>query len=216
MYKNIYRGLAEAVVKMDSDEVTRLAQSVIERGIPAEEAIEQGLAAGMNEVGKLFAAKEYFVPEVLVCAQTMYKGFNILKDSVVEGSIRSKGTIVIGVVAGDFHDIGKNIVKLLLEASGFKIIDAGKNASADTLLQSLAADAEVSIVALSTLMTTTMESMKEIVAKVKNTYPEKRIMVGGAPLNSDFARSIGADFYGKDAREAVAGAHRLMGLEFAA
>ena len=207
----IYQKMAEAVVKMKAEEVQKLARRVLDEGLPPEVAIEKGLAAGMNEVGRLFAAKEYFVPEVLVCSRAMYAGFDILKDKVVAGKIARKGTVVIGVVDGDFHDIGKNIVKLMLEASGFRLVDLGKNVSADQFISSVNAE-KPDIIALSTLMTTTMDSMAEIVAFLNKENPEIKTMIGGAPVNPDFARSIQAHYYGENAREAVVGAHELLGI----
>ena len=211
--EDIYQRLAAAVVAMKPDEVSILAQQALDEGYPPEEAIQKGLAAGMNEVGKLFAAKEYFVPEVLVCARAMYAGFDILKEKVVEGKIINKGTIVIGVVDGDYHDIGKNIVKLMLEASGFRIVDLGKNVTLETF-NTTVSDENPAIVALSTLMTTTMDSMAEIVTSLKENYPDLKLMVGGAPVNNNFAASIGAHFYGDDAMQAVEGAHILTGIPF--
>ncbi|HDH57314.1 MAG TPA: cobalamin-binding protein [Bacteroidetes bacterium] len=207
----IYQKMAEAVVKMKAEEVQKLARRVLDEGLPPEVAIEKGLAAGMNEVGRLFAAKEYFVPEVLVCSRAMYAGFDILKDKVVAGKIARKGTVLIGVVDGDFHDIGKNIVKLMLEASGFRLVDLGKNVSADQFISSVNAE-KPDIIALSTLMTTTMDSMAEIVALLNKENPEIKTMIGGAPVNPDFARSIQAHYYGENAREAVVGAHELLGI----
>jgi len=209
----IYRQLAQAVVTMKGDEVIRLANLVLEQKLPPEEAIENGLAAGMNEVGRLFACKEYFVPEVLVCARSMYGGFDILKEKVVEGKIPNKGTFIIGVVDGDFHDIGKNIVKLMLEAAGFKPVDLGKNVTIDKFLAACETH-KPSILAMSTLMTTTMDSMAEIAVATQEQYPGIKIMVGGAPVSHDFAESVGAHFYGEDARQAVAGAHQVLGLPF--
>jgi len=211
--EDIYRRLAAAVVAMQIDKVYQLAQEVLEKGYPPEEAIQQGLTTGMNEVGRLFAAKKYFVPEVLVCAKAMYAGFDILREKVVEGKIASKGTIVIGVVDGDYHDIGKNIVKLMLESSGFSIIDLGKNVTLEDFSTTVA-DKNPAIVALSTLMTTTMDSMAEIVISLKENHPDLKLMVGGASVNSDFARSVGAHFYGENASEAVEGAHHLVGISF--
>jgi len=209
LMSELYRQLADAVVKMQADEVARLANLALQQGLPPETAIELGLAAGMNEVGRLFACKEYFVPEVLVCARAMYKGFDILKEKLVEGKLATKGKIVIGVVEGDFHDIGKNIVKLMLEAAGFNLIDLGKNVPCGRFLDACAQE-QPRITALSTLMTTTMESMEDITFNIKGQFPEVKIMVGGAPVNSDFAQAIGAHFYGADAKEAVDGALRLI------
>jgi len=211
----LYTKLSDAVVAMKTDDVKQLAQKVLDEGLPPDQAIEKGLAAGMNRVGDLFACKEYFVPEVLVCSRAMYAGFDILKDHVVEGTINNKGAIAIGVVAGDFHDIGKNIVKLMLEAAGFRIVDLGKNVSTDKFVETVHVE-KPNIVALSTLMTTTMENMQEIAEQVKGIDPDLKVMLGGAPINLDFAESIGAHFYGEDARSAVKGAHQLLGLSLEA
>lgn len=205
----IYNQLSDAVSKMQAEEVKRLSLLALELGLPAEDAIEKGLAAGMKEVGRLFACKEYFVPEVLVCAKAMYGGFDILKGKVTEGKSASKGTIVIGVVDGDFHDIGKNIVRLMLEASGFRLLDLGKNVRPDAFYR-ICENEKPHIAAMSTLMTTTMENMEDITRGIKENFPWVKIMVGGAPVNWDFARNIGADYYGEDAHDAVAGALKLM------
>jgi corrinoid protein of di/trimethylamine methyltransferase len=207
--------LSDAVVAMNAEDVKRLSQRVLDEGFPPDEAIDKGLAAGMNRVGELFAAREYFVPEVLVCSRAMYAGFDILKGHVGEGKIGSKGTIAIGVVDGDFHDIGKNIVKLMLEAAGFRLIDLGNNVPNDRFIDVISAE-KPAIIALSTLMTTTMESMESITADLLTKNPELKIMVGGAPVNQDFAKSIGAHFSGDDARQAVRGAHQLVGISFEA
>jgi len=207
----LYQKLAAAVVAMNIDEVRLLSEQSLLEGYPPEDAIQLGLTAGMSEVGRLFEAKEYFVPEVLVCARAMYAGFDILKKEVVTSKIVNKGTILIGVVDGDFHDIGKNIVKLMLEASGFRIVDLGKNVTLDQF-KAAVENENPAIVALSTLMTTTMDSMENIVSSLMKDSPTLKYMVGGAPLNNDFAVSIGAHFYGENAAEAVKGAHILTGI----
>ena len=212
---DLYQHLSQAVVSMNAEEVKKLSLRVLDEGYPPEEAIEKGLAAGMNEVGKLFAAREYFVPEVLVCSKAMYAGINILKNHVKADDTGGKGTIVIGVVEGDYHDIGKNIVKLMLEASGFRIVDLRRNVTADEFERTIDAE-KPAIVALSTLMTTTMDNMEAIVADLGKKNPEIKFMVGGAPVSQDFANSINAHFYGKDAREAVIGAHNILGIPFEA
>ncbi len=209
---HIYDKLAKAVVDLKAAEVKRLALQVLDEGLPPSEAIQKGLAAGMQEVGKLFSCKDYFVPEVLVSARAMYTGFNILKPKVIEGAVADKGTIIIGVVEGDYHDIGKNIIKLMLEASGFRLIDLGKNVSGDAFVQAVNDEKPV-IVALSTLMTTTMDSMEEIVSRINKESTSTKTMIGGAPVNPDFADSIGAHFYGEDVDQALEGAHKLAGIE---
>ncbi|MBT3234002.1 MAG: corrinoid protein [Calditrichaeota bacterium] len=209
---HIYDKLAKAVVEMKAAEVKLLALQVLDEGFPPDEAIQKGLAVGMQEVGRLFSCKDYFVPEVLVSARAMYTGFNILKPKVIEGAVADKGTILIGVVEGDYHDIGKNIVKLMLEASGFRLVDLGKNVSVDAFTRAVVEE-KPAIAAMSTLMTTTMDSMEEIVVRLTKDAPEVKIMIGGAPVNQDFADSIGAHFYGDDVDQAIVGAHKLLGIK---
>ncbi|MBT7789009.1 MAG: corrinoid protein [Calditrichaeota bacterium] len=209
---HIYDKLAKAVVEMKAAEVKLLALQVLDDGFPPDEAIQKGLAVGMQEVGRLFSCKDYFVPEVLVSARAMYTGFNILKPKVIEGAVADKGTILIGVVEGDYHDIGKNIVKLMLEASGFRLVDLGKNVSVDAFTRAVVEE-KPAIAAMSTLMTTTMDSMEEIVVRLTKDAPEVKIMIGGAPVNQDFADSIGAHFYGDDVDQAIVGAHKLLGIK---
>jgi len=203
--------LAGAVIRMDSAEVRRLATLVIHQGLSPVDAIEHGLAVGMNEVGRRFVCGDYFVPEVLVAAQAMYAGFDLLKEYVPRDSLKSKGTVVIGVVERDVHDIGKNIVKLMIEAAGFRVVDLGKSASAQKFLD-VAREENAEIVALSTLMTTTMERMAKTVELLRSEAPEIKIMVGGAPISARWAASVGAHFYGANARDAVIGAHTLAGV----
>lgn len=211
--EDILSGLARAVVEMDIDTVESLARLALEAGIPAQEGIENGLSQGMARVGELFASGEYFVPEVVVCADTLYAGLNILKPAVLKETV-SKGRIVIGVVEGDTHDIGKNIVAMMLEADGFEIIDLGRNVP---LLEfgRKAREADADIIALSSLMTTTMMGMQAVIEdiRVNSTDKKRYVMVGGAPLSQAFAQRIGADGYSADAVSAVKLARRLMGRE---
>lgn len=209
--QKLYKELSQAVILMNPGRVKLLANNVLAKGLPPEEAIQEGLAIGMKEVGRLFACKEYFVPEVLVCAKAMYAGFDILKEKVMEGRMTTKGSIAIGVVEGDYHDIGKNIVKLMLEASGFRMIDLGKNVNTQQVKEVVQSQ-KPEVIALSTLMTTTMDSMEEIISSLSSSYPDLKYMIGGAPVSADYAKHIGAHFYGKDASEAVKGAHKLIGL----
>lgn len=209
----ILAGLAQAVVDMDTDTVVKLAQKSLELGIPAEESIEGGLSLGMKRVGDLFAASEYFVPEVIVCSDAMYAGLNVLKPTV-HNQMKAKGRIVIGVVEGDTHDIGKNIVAMMLEAAGFEVIDLGRNVPlANFAQQALEVDAD--IVALSALMTTTMGGMQVVVDDLRRLSADRRryVMIGGAPVSQAFARRIGADGYSSDASGAVKLARQLLGLK---
>jgi len=202
-----------ALVNMDSETVVKLAKRSLEAGIPPEITIENGLSRGMEKVGELFASGEYFVPEVVVCADALYAGLNILKPAALK-QIRPKGRIVIGVVEGDTHDIGKNIVAMMLEAAGFDVIDLGRNVPLPAFSQK-AVESDADIVALSSLMTTTMEGMKTVIDDLRG-LPDKRyryVIVGGAPVSKAFAAKIGADGYATDAAGAVKIARELIGQD---
>ncbi len=209
--EELFEKLAEAVVKMDEAKTISLSEAVLADNYSAKDAILHGLAEGMRRVGENFVRKIYFVPEVLVCADTMYKGFEILKEHVQEDDQNEQSSVVIGVVTGDHHDIGKNIVGLMLQSAGFKVYDLGKNADSDMFIQKIK-EVNPDIIALSTLMSTTLDRMKSTVHSIKNEFPENnvKIMVGGAPVTKQFAEEIGADLYGEDAQAAVSGALNLV------
>jgi corrinoid protein of di/trimethylamine methyltransferase len=208
--ENLWKELADAVVQMDEGQVRLLAEKVLREGFSPEQAILNGLTAGMRQVGEMFSQKIYFVPEVLVCADTMYAGFNILKQYIPQESSLKETAIIIGVVEGDFHDIGKNIVALMLQTNGFTVYDLGKNVTSRQFIQKIQ-EIHPRIVALSTLMSTTLDEMRNIVQNIKIECKQSplKIMVGGAPVSRHFADEIGADFYGEDAHQAVLGAQQL-------
>ncbi len=203
--------LARAVVNMDENAVVQLCREAMQTGMQPQEVIEQGLARGMEEVGNLFAAGEYFVPEIVVCSDAMYAGLDFLKPFMLK-KIQPKGRVLIGVVEGDTHDIGKNIVIMMLEAAGFEIHDLGRNVSLGDFSRK-AAEVDADIVALSSLMTTTMEGMKVVVEDLRVKSGRRRfVMVGGAPVSYSFAKRIGADGYSPNANGAVKLARKFMGL----
>jgi len=161
-----------------------------------------GLAAGMETVGKLYDSQEYFVPEVLMCSDALYRGLDILRPHVKEAAGRVKGQVVIGTVEGDVHDIGKNLVKMMFEVAGFKVHDLGRDVKLEKFLEEqLRTDSD--IVALSALMTTSMLAMPKVIKMIKERNPNVRIMVGGAPLSSEVADKYGADGYAENAVNAV-------------
>lgn len=205
--------LAQSVLALDVEGTGSLAQVVLDQGYSARRAILEGLSEGMRQVGKRFCSHQYFVPEVLVAARAMYRGLNLLKPRMLEeggGSAPAdRGKVAIGVVQGDLHDIGKNIVKLMLEAEGFAVNDLGKNLRTEALLQELGKE-PYSILALSTLMTSTLTAMKSTVHEVHAKFPQVKIMVGGAPVTQNYAQEIGADGTAGDATGAVALALRLV------
>ena len=211
--EQLWQELAEAVVLMKEEKVEELANSVLKNGFSPKNAILNGLTEGMRQVGNKFSEKIYFVPEVLVCADAMYAGFNILKEHVKDDDSKQKATVVIGVIKGDIHDIGKNIVGLMLQTAGFAVHDLGANVPVQSFINKIS-EVKPNLVALSTLLSTTLERMQEIIQTIHSEFGIKspKIMVGGAPVNQQFADEIGADFYGEDAQEAVIGAKQLLGI----
>ena len=165
-----------------------------------EEILEEGLLSGMNIIGEKFKNNQVFVPEVLIAARAMNAGVEILKPHLVAEGVETKGTVVIGTVKGDLHDIGKNLVKMMLESKGLNVVDLGVDVDADTFVEK-AKEVNAQIICCSALLTTTMSEMKSVVEKAKDAgiRDSVKIMVGGAPLSQDFCDSIGADAYTTDA-----------------
>jgi len=182
-----------------ADELTQLA---IQEGIPADDILKKGLVVGMEKIGIKFRANQVFVPQVLMSAKAMSTAMEHIKPFFQSGEVQRKGVFVIGTVAGDLHDIGKNLVSMMVEGSGFEMIDLGVNVNADTFIQAVH-DHPGCFVGLSALLTTTMGSMEEIVKKLKASQPETKILIGGAPVSNDFKEKIGADFYAPDPQGAI-------------
>jgi len=172
------------------------------------QSVLDALTAGMNDVGKRFKANEIFVPEVLVAARAMQKSMDLLEPILVASGIQPKHTILIGTVEGDLHDIGKNLVMMMLKGANFKVIDLGVNVAAETFSQAIT-EHKPNIVALSALLTTTMPAMENIVQHLNQSGADIKIMVGGAPITQDFAERIGADGFSPDAASAVELAQQL-------
>ncbi|MDQ0285246.1 corrinoid protein of di/trimethylamine methyltransferase [Desulfofundulus luciae] len=202
--KDILGRLAEGVLNYDEEMVRQAAQEALDEGMDANKAVFDGLVAGMKEAGDLYEKQEYFVPELLMCADALYAGLEILRPhmkSTKEGG-GVKGQVVMGVVQGDVHDIGKNLVKIMFEASGFEVHDLGKDVPLEKFVEEqLRTDSE--IVALSAMMTTTMVGMKDIIKAIKEKNPKAKIMIGGAPVTDEIADRFGADGYAKDASNAL-------------
>jgi corrinoid protein of di/trimethylamine methyltransferase len=209
--KELLEELKEGVINYDEERVKKAAEEWIKNGFDANEGIFEGLAAGMEVVGDLFEKNEYFVPEVLMCADALYAGLDILRPHVKidESKERLKGEVVIGTVEGDVHDIGKNIVKLMFETAGFTVHDLGKDVPLEKFVEEqMRTDSD--IVALSAMMTTTMVGMKKVVEKIKEKNPNVLILLGGAPLSEDIAKKYGADGYAPDASNALSEALRMV------
>ena len=189
----LQKGRAKAVVK--------LVKEALEEGIPAQDILNNGLLAGMNIVGDLFKREEVFVPEVLVAARAMSKGIEELKPFLQDSESTSLGKAVIGTVKGDQHDIGKNLVKIMLEGKGIEVIDLGIDVAAEEFIEK-AKEENVDIICCSALLTTTMDEMEKVVKLVKEHNLDVKVMIGGAPVNQEFCDAIGADYYTDDAATA--------------
>jgi len=184
--------------------VKKLVQEAIDAGIPAHQILEEGLLSGMNVIGVKFKNNEVFVPEVLVAARAMNQGAALLKPLLMEDGVENKGKVCIGTIQGDLHDIGKNLVKMMLEAKGLEVIDLGVDVAPELYIQT-AIEQNCQVIGCSALLTTTMEVMADVVkaAEAVGIRDQVKIMVGGAPVTEDFCRQIGADAYTPDATSAA-------------
>ena len=205
------QAIAEAVISGDRDTVSTLVQEAVNEGTAPEDVINEGLIAGMNVVGVKFKANEFYVPEVLIAARAMHAGMDIVKPLLAESESISRGKIVLGTVKGDLHDIGKNLVGMMLEGGGYDVIDIGVDQAPESFVESAQAQ-EAQIVALSALLTTTMPAMKDTIDAIVEAGLRDgvKIIVGGAPVTQSFADEIGADGYAADAASAVDLANSLL------
>ncbi|ABW66917.1 corrinoid protein [Desulfosudis oleivorans] len=205
-----FANMTEAILAGDPDRVKQLAEEGISRGDDAG-AVMAAMIGAMDIVGEKMEAEDMFIPEVLMSAKAMSAGTELLKPHLAEGGDGNKGTLVIGSVHGDLHDIGKNLVKMLMEGSGFSVVDLGTNVAPDAFLAAVK-EHSASLVGMSALLTTTMPVMKEVVDALKNAglRDQVKVLVGGAPVTDAYAEQIGADAYGADAGSAVRIAKSLV------
>jgi len=204
MSEDLLKKLADVVVDMDEEGAVKYSNQAVEENVDAYLAIDQGLAKGMERAGKLFDEEEYFVPELIICSDAMNAGIAVLKPHLKQENLKEKHKGVIGVIEGDTHDIGKNLVKIMLESSGFEIVDLGRDVPPQTFVDK-AVDIGAELILLSSLMTTTMDNMEEVVRiLVKQGIRDKfKVAVGGGPISQAFADRIGADGYARNANDAV-------------
>jgi 5-methyltetrahydrofolate--homocysteine methyltransferase len=197
--KNIY----QAVLEGDMGAVEENVQAALDAGVLPVDILQKGLIAAMGEVGRLFEEGEYFVPEMLIAARAMKAGLTILKPLLVDSGIEPAGKVAVGTVKGDLHDIGKNLVAMMLEGAGFEIVDLGTDVTPEQFVE--AVQDGVDIVGLSALLTTTMPSMEGTIKAIADAGLRDRvkIMIGGAPVTAEYARQIGADGFAPDASQAV-------------
>ncbi len=203
--KDIY----QAVLRFDKGGIGVLVQGELEAGTDIQSLLNEGIIAALDEVGERFSRGDLFIPEMLQAAQTAQQGLDILKPRLAETSSRSAGTVVIGTVKGDLHDIGKSLVKMMLKGAGFQVVDLGVDVPAERFEEAVEEN-RADILALSALLTTTMPAMGETVARFRENGSPVKVMVGGAPVTEDFAERIGADGYAGDASQAVSVARKLM------
>ena len=208
---NLFNDLIAALSIGRASEVKRLVEQALIEGISANDIIDKGLIKGMEGIAVRFKNNEIFVPEVMLAARAMQAGLTILKPLLAETKHESIGRVVIGTVKGDQHDIGKNLVTMMLEGAGFEVVDLGSNVTPDRFLQAIK-DHKPQILALSALLTTTMSEMPSLITRLvtENLRNEVKILIGGAPVSQSFADKIGADGYAVDAGEAVEVAKRLL------
>ncbi|MBW1779966.1 MAG: corrinoid protein [Deltaproteobacteria bacterium] len=209
---DILEKIKDAVITRQRNEIQGLVETAVNEGIDLNTIIDNGLIAAMDVVGKRFSDSEIFVPEMLVSALTMKLGLEVVKPLLKSEDTQSRGTIIMGTVKGDIHDIGKNIVIMMLEGAGFQVVDLGVDLTVEKLVEQVEA-INADLVGLSALLTTTMPEMRRTieVLQEKGLKENVKVMVGGAPVSASFAEEIGADGYGADAAEAVELARRLIG-----
>ena len=209
---SILNEISENLQKGKAKIVKQLVQQAIDEKVPVDEILNQGLLDGMSVIGEKFKNNEVFVPEVLVAARAMNAGVELIKPLLAAAGVKATGRVCIGTVRGDLHDIGKNLVKMMLEGKGLEVIDLGTDVSPDTFVQT-AIDQNCQIICCSALLTTTMSEMENVVKKATEAgiRDKVKIMIGGAPVNQAFCDQIGADVYTSDAASAAEAAVALCG-----
>lgn len=202
--EQMLKELSDCVVDMEDEEVINVAETYLAAGYEPLDGVLNGLVNGMNRASDLYEEEEYYIPELLICSDAMYNGLDVLRPHIDKEDMGIKGKIVIGVVQGDTHDIGKNLVKIMLESAGYEVFDLGRDVPLQAFVDKVREE-NADVLALSTLMSTSMTNMGEIVKLVEASGMRDRvkIVIGGAPVSWEFARKIGADGYSSNAVEAV-------------
>lgn len=211
---NLLKQLQTDLYAGDMDAVEKGTQKAIDDGITPKEILDDGLIAGMDAVGRDFKAGDLFIPEVLLCARAMHAGLEILRPLLAETGVPSQGKVVIGTVAGDLHDIGKNLVSMMFQGAGFEVIDLGVDVSPEKFVETVRAE-NADLVGMSALLTTTMTAMKETIDALTEAglRHKVKVLIGGAPVTEKYAEDIGADSFAPDAGTAVDNARYLLTQE---
>ncbi|MCD6378449.1 MAG: corrinoid protein [Planctomycetes bacterium] len=204
------QAIADALIKGDRNTVVELTKKALEEGVKPEEILQKGLLSGMAVIGERFKKNEVYVPEVLIAARAMHGGLDVLEPHLKGSDVKPIGKVVLGTVKGDLHDIGKNLVRMMLQGGGLEVIDIGVDAPAEKFVNT-AKDTGANVVAMSALLTTTMTQMPEVIKAVKQAGLNVKTIVGGAPVTQTFADEIGADGYAPDAASAVDKVKELIG-----
>ena len=206
---HILSKIRDSVVEFEEEKCGKWCRTALDEGVDAYEAVMSGLASGMEKVGELYINQEYFVPELLLCSDALYAGLDVLRPHLVMGETGPTGKIILGVVEGDIHDIGKNLVKTMFEAAQWEVYDLGRDVRCEVFVQEQG-NRKADLLGLSALMTTSMMAMEKTIAMLKGEDPNVKVIVGGAPLNVEVAKKFGADGYAADAVSAVREAMRIV------
>jgi len=213
MSETLLKQIAECLENGDDERTGVLTREAVGEGIPPRRILDEGLLAGMNVVGERFKSHEIFLPDVLLAARAMYAGMDVLKPLLLSEGVASRGKIIIGTVYGDLHDIGKNLVGILLRGAGFDVIDLGNSVPPEAFVEA-ARKEQATLIGMSALLTTTMPMMKRVIdlLKEQGLAGQVRTVIGGAPVSDAYAKEIGADGYGYDGASAVDRVKALMGV----
>jgi len=206
----MFEDLQKAVIEGEGEEGLNLTRAYLDSGEKPEEIIRDGLVAGMNDVGKRFKAYEMYLPEVIMSASVVKKSMKLLEPLIQESDMLSMGKIIMATIKGDLHDIGKNLVSMMLEGAGFQIIDLGVDVPVDRIIAAIE-ESQAPVVGISALLTTTMMALEPAVQQIHEKKPGTKVMVGGAPITQEFATKIGADGFAPDALRAIDLAKTLVG-----
>ncbi|NSW56653.1 MAG: corrinoid protein [Armatimonadetes bacterium] len=206
------QALADSVIAGKRDDVAKLTQAAVDEGVSPADIINDGLIAGMSVVGEKFKNNEFYVPEVLIAARAMHAGMDIIKPLLAESGVQPRGKVAIGTVKGDLHDIGKNLVAMMLEGGGYEVLDLEVDVPAEKFVDAVKSGG-ADVVALSALLTTTMPAMKDTIDALKEAgvRDQVKVVIGGAPVTQNYADEIGADGYAPDAASAVDKVRELLG-----
>ena len=211
---DLLKNIADSLQRGDDKKTAELTSRAIDESLSPKTILDDGLIAGMTVIGRKFKAHEIFLPDVLLAAKAMYAGLDLLKPLLLKEKVPTVGKVVIGTVQGDMHDIGKNLVGIMLKGAGFEIIDLGHNVPPEKFIDT-ALESEASVIGMSALLTTTMPNMKKVIDILKERGLDDKIktIIGGAPVSDDFAAEIGADAYAFDGINSIDKIKKLLGLD---